>query len=84
MYKLGALLLRDANVSLSEDEQSERLDQFVDDAYSVEYQLAQVSHRFIRIKGKADQCEHKNGFQVPSNIFNLNMGVFKLKYFPLN
>ena len=46
MYKLGTLLLRDANVSLSEDEQSERLDQFVDDAYSVEYQLAQVSHRF--------------------------------------
>ena len=50
MYKLGALLLRDANVSLSEDEQIERLQQFADDAYSVEYQLARVcSCHFNRV-----------------------------------
>ena len=42
MYKLGGLLLKDANVSLSEDEKIERLQQFVNDAYSVEYQLAEV------------------------------------------
>ena len=59
MYKLGALLLRDANVSLSEDEQSQRLDQFVDDAYSVEYQLAQVSDRFIPTKVKLTSANKK-------------------------
>ena len=42
MLTLGGLLLRDANVSISEAEKQERLQQFVDDAYSVEMQLAQV------------------------------------------
>ena len=42
MLTLGSLLLRDANVSISEAEKQERLQQFADDAYSVEMQLAQV------------------------------------------
>ena len=42
MSTLGGLLLRDANVSISEAEKQERLQQFVSDAFSVEMQLAKV------------------------------------------
>ncbi len=41
------MLLREANVSLTEDEQQQRLNQFVDDVFSVEMQLAQVQTSFI-------------------------------------
>ena len=41
MRRVGALLLRDANMTLDASEERSRLEQFVDDAYTME---ANISH----------------------------------------
>ena len=48
MKSVAALLIRDANLTLSVTERQSRIEQFVNDAYGHEYRLAKVSRNKTR------------------------------------
>ncbi len=73
--QLGGFLLRDGNVSLSEDERLQRLEQFVDDVITVETQLAQVTlsghdvtlKHWRSVVRNAGRRKESTGFQTEGN-----------------
>ena len=43
MRRVGSLLQRDANLTMTSSEREERLDTFVNDTYSIEYNIASIA-----------------------------------------